>query len=226
MISAIYECMMPLCSYGSHASRAIALEFSAPIPFDPPMDVIAQFLEQHAARDGLDIGAYLGMYTRLLSSYCERVFAFEPNPETAEKLKAGVSGLANVEVVQSAVSDRPGTATFYVDRRPEWGAVASSLYDLGIDGEQVQVDTMAIDQFCQGLDIGVMKIDAEGHESEIFSGAWQTIERCKPAIVFEVWERNWPRCQEAVDRLSRTHTLVNLQGNPMASGGDVGCVPI
>src|SRR3954471_19571268 len=44
-----------------------------------------------------------------------RVFAFEPTPELVAVLRRRARGLRHYQVVDKAVNDHPGTATFNVD---------------------------------------------------------------------------------------------------------------
>ena len=56
----------------------------------------------------IDIGANVGTLTYYLARHSAHVYAYEPNPELAAKLRRGFG--SNVSVVEAALSDAPGTA--------------------------------------------------------------------------------------------------------------------
>lgn len=45
--------------------------------------------------------------------------------------------------------------------------------------------TVRVDDIMRGLDVGLIKIDVEGHELYVLRGARKTLERCRPALAVE-----------------------------------------
>lgn len=130
-----------------------------------------------------DIGANVGYYT-LLASHTTgpagRVFAFEPFPNNIEKIEQHLSlnKVRNVTIVPAAVSSTDGTARFQTGMANEMGRLSN-------EGD-LTVRTLSIDQ---GIARGewpvpdVMKIDVEGAESEVLTGAAQLLAHHHPVIV-------------------------------------------
>jgi len=122
-----------------------------------------------------DIGAYCGVFTSELSKAVGpqgKVIAFEPDPLNVELLRRNVARhqLSNVIIAQAAISDTNGTAAFNSD-----GSLGSSL-TLALSRpsthETVEVRTIAFETACAEFGVpSFVKIDAEGAEIEILSGA-------------------------------------------------------
>jgi FkbM family methyltransferase len=124
-----------------------------------------------------DVGANVGFYTlhaaRIMRRGC--VYAFEPEPGNFARLRRNceLNGFASgVKPQMVAVSDKVGAARFFkCERNSGWGNL-KGFPDV-IDSE-FEVKTTTIDEFClsEGIDrIGFLKIDVEGHEPEVITGA-------------------------------------------------------
>jgi FkbM family methyltransferase len=50
-----------------------------------------------------------------------RVFAFEPTPKLCDDIRSRVAGMPNYHLVEKAVSDIPGKATFHLSELWNWG---------------------------------------------------------------------------------------------------------
>jgi hypothetical protein len=119
----------------------------------------------------VDIGAGIGLHAvRLakLTGPAGEVIAVEADPELARRAARNIAlnGLANARVIPAAASDATG----------------ATVADL--TGPPAQVPAITIDEACPGP-IALIKIDAGGREAAVMAGAVATIERDRPAIVFE-----------------------------------------
>jgi FkbM family methyltransferase len=123
----------------------------------------------------VDIGANIGAFAVLAGSKVGpsgRVFAYEPDPATCERLRANVrlNGLENVVVENIAVGAAAGEATFYRHAKNAY----SSLVD-GVDGrvhehvESFPVPVAAIADVLarSGPAIKLLKVDCEGSEYDL-----------------------------------------------------------
>jgi FkbM family methyltransferase len=129
----------------------------------------------------LDVGAHVGYYTLLsarLVGTSGRVVAFEPQPRNCAFLRGHVTanGLANVRVEEAAVADASGFAPFQAGTGTGTGHLAES--------GSLAVRTIRLDEFCRDHEVSpaVMKIDVEGAELSVLSGAAATIARTRPII--------------------------------------------
>jgi len=144
----------------------------------------------------IDVGANYGVYTVLMARLAKACVAFEPNPPiaAAAQKSAAARGLKNVEVHTCALSDRDTDVIFRVPivNGVESDALATIEPDNQLSGSAVHSYTVP----CRRLDtfdlaaVGLMKIDAEGHETAILEGARGLIGRDRPAVMIEVEERH------------------------------------
>ncbi len=141
-----------------------------------------------ADRASVDIGANKGVYTYWLQRHSRHVYAFEPNPKIFRILARGVRG--NVTLSPVALSDQshnatlrvPGSGGSYSNQRATL-APAKAGQEYG----ELTVESRRLDD--EGLeDIGFIKIDVEGHELEVLSGAKETIARERPVLLIEIEE--------------------------------------
>ncbi len=131
-----------------------------------------------------DIGANVGFPTVLFSTLvgpAGRVVAFEPAPKTFALLHRSLSGIANIELVEMAVSDRAGTAEFYV---PYFIDVASLQPQAGATAVSVKTQTLDALAGTYGMP-DFLKIDVEGFEHAVFRGGAGVLREARPIIVFE-----------------------------------------
>lgn len=120
----------------------------------------------------LDVGANIGVLSRLFARRAAHVHSFEPSIRARRLLEANATD--NMTIYPIALSDRIGTAIF-----AEIEAVdMSSFSDAG-----VEVETSTIDHL--NLRPDFIKIDVEGFEHLVLRGAMKTIAELRPLIVFE-----------------------------------------
>lgn len=140
------------------------------------------------AMRAIDIGANYGLYTLTMAKQVGpegRVWAFEPASDTCNYLRRSlaINGLANVELLQCALSDRTGRARLKLENKSELNRLSK---DATGPGEDVAVDTL--DRFAASLppgNIDFVKIDAEGQERNIAIGGARFLERHDPLVMFE-----------------------------------------
>ncbi|MEM1379937.1 MAG: FkbM family methyltransferase [Pseudomonadota bacterium] len=153
-------------------------------------DYIHQLLPRFVKRDSncLDIGGHIGSFAYQLSQLAPdgKLTIVEADPTKAGWLKQRFGA---DKVLQAAVSDTPGKASFFVD---EERAGFSKLGDgsAGAKGHQVEVDVVRLDDVLDPAPIAFIKIDVEGHEFKALNGARSMLERDRPVILFEAGGRN------------------------------------
>jgi FkbM family methyltransferase len=120
-----------------------------------------------------DLGANTGIHTLLfarLAGASGKVIAFEPMGVNARQIRetCELNGISNVSIVQKAVSDAAGRATFHIGVHDKQG----SLVGIGsADGTSLEVECTTMDDFAS--DDGppdFVKIDIEGAESRALAG--------------------------------------------------------
>jgi FkbM family methyltransferase len=133
-----------------------------------------------------DCGAHIGLYSALACSRGARAVAFEPDPYNAAALRRNVAG-CDVRVVQKAVADRTGRATFHAFA----GTIAGSLVDRADrpPGSSFEAELTTLDVELAGEDLTdlVVKVDVEGAEPLALAGMRQSVVRAERlALVVEV----------------------------------------
>lgn len=151
--------------------------------------LVPQFADP--ARMSVDVGANKGVWTEAMRRHSRSVMAFEPNPKLYEQLRRGIG--PGVEAFPIALSDQTGTAELRVPRRARGysnqGATLAheSLGDMPFGA--ISVETRQLDDIETG-DVGLIKIDVEGHEMAVLRGAKGLLARCRPKLVIEMEERH------------------------------------
>jgi FkbM family methyltransferase len=129
-----------------------------------------------------DIGANTGFYSILASEvvgHTGRVYAFEPVPRNLHFLHEHLrlNGIRNVEVIESAVAERSGE-TYFDD------TTGSATGRLAVKG-RLKVTIVSIDSLISEGKVpppNCMKIDVEGGEFLVLSGAKTTMRKYHPLI--------------------------------------------
>lgn len=129
-----------------------------------------------------DVGANVGIYTLLFSERVGangRVVAFEPSPRNVSYLRRhlALNGIANVQVIEAAVSAQNGSAQFNAGSDAATGRLDSN--------GAIGVNTVAIDPFveCGGYAPSLIKVDVEGGEADVLWGALTTLGRARPTVL-------------------------------------------
>jgi FkbM family methyltransferase len=134
--------------------------------------------------DFIDLGADVGVVSHLVANNCPKInaiYAFEPNPRSFEILKLNSQfSLIPFTPFNIAVSNFEGTVHF------EYATTVQSDHEGHIDPDRkgnTQVsflDKLLSD--AESLQLA-LKIDVEGQEAQIFSGARRLLEQCKKAVI-------------------------------------------
>ncbi len=135
----------------------------------------------------VDVGAYSGIYSILacLANPGIQVVAFEPSPAALPKLRSNLAlnGLQErVTVIEKALAEQCGVARLTI---PADDSSAASLCQERPGSAAVQVAVTTADLELRGLDVGLVKIDAEGAEPEILRGMSDVLARCHPDLIIE-----------------------------------------
>lgn len=153
---------------------------------------------------GAHIG-YISVYFSQLAGTSGKVFVFEPGVNNLPYVRENIanSKIKNVQLVEKAVSDNNGTATFYLENIT--GQSNSLVKDYRVTKKihsktfvemkknEVQVETIRIDDFVQMNNItriDFIKIDIEGAEYLAIKGMPNVLAILKPTMMIEVTENH------------------------------------
>jgi FkbM family methyltransferase len=129
-----------------------------------------------------DIGAHAGFYTLLASALAGptgRVFAFEPMPGNLAHIREHLrlNGITNVTVIEKAVADTAGVATFTATGHDSQGHLAP--------GGELQVEIVSLDEMVGQGKLPLpdfVKMDIEGAEVRALNGARKLLAQRHPTI--------------------------------------------
>lgn len=155
----------------------------------------------------LDIGANIGMTALMAAATIGedgRGFAFEPNPETFERLRINfdVNPYKNVELVHSAVADTDGEAVLHLPSVGNTGI--GSLAGTGDGGRSYTVRIATGDRYLERLDPSkptFVKIDVEGYEVKVLKGIERALDWPELALIAEVNSDMLARAGDSVEAL-------------------------
>jgi FkbM family methyltransferase len=140
-----------------------------------------------------DIGAHIGFYALAAARLGTRVIAFEPDPESAARLRANVdrNGLGNkVRAVEAAAwsSSLPRITFRRGSPRSQGGISWCDHQPVLANAEVIEVAAVCLDDFVAdgGPAPQLMKVDVEGSESEVLKGALNILRNHHPALILEV----------------------------------------
>ena len=147
----------------------------------------------------VDVGANIGCHTltaAALTGPRGRVYAFEPNPEIRLRLGAnlGLNRLANVTVVDKALSDRTDRMTLYLPPCDGANQGQASLHNPGGRSRPIEVEVLPLDQWVDRAEldrVDLIKMDIEGHEVAALTGARSVLAQHRPLVIFEYDPENW-----------------------------------
>ncbi len=147
-------------------------------------------------RDGLvmyDVGAHIGFYSLPAARVGAQVVAFEPDPETAARLRmhAERNNLADRLRVIEAAAWSASTRSITFRRglpRSQGGVSWDERGPVIASGPLIEVQAIRLDDFVAsgGPAPQLIKIDVEGAESEVLKGAAGTIRSLRPILIVEV----------------------------------------
>jgi len=166
--------------------------------------VLEDIIARRFAKEALvifDVGANIGDYSKEVRRVLpkSRIYAFEPNSNTFDSL---VDNVKNLDVDcfclgLSSSTSRKKVYTYASDPKSQHASMYREvLAELHGADEVLEIDfeTISLDEFCDAHKIGkidFLKIDTEGHELEVLSGAQNMLSRdCIGIIQFEFNEMN------------------------------------
>jgi FkbM family methyltransferase len=181
---------------GLESSQASWLALSArqyQIVCDARLNLIPREITS-SLRTCVDAGANLGDWTHALLSVFgpEHVIVVECEPRLVGPLRARLSSFPRVEIVDAALAESEGTATFHQLRHPAgssllrpWTGIASEFAANSWDiiGE-VNVNKISYDQLVASeAEVSILKLDIQGSEMNVLNNSREGLQRTKSVIM-------------------------------------------
>jgi FkbM family methyltransferase len=154
------------------------------------LDIEMFFLQSHMTdrKVFIDIGSNVGIYSYYYSSKFQKVISFDPYPNINVNLSA--LRIKNLEFYNVALSDYVGKGWLST---PIMGDLEVSSHSSLNDSHRsmsarYNVEIRTLDSYSLS-DVDLIKIDTEGHELQVISGARETIAQCTPILLVEIEQR-------------------------------------
>jgi len=130
--------------------------------------------DQYAHGVVVDAGANVGITAVYLARHADKVYAFEPVPQTFKALQETIAlnKSTNIEPVNSALGETKGELEMQIfpEDKSGWNSAYVPRTDESAPVNTTKVPMITLDDF--GLErIGFMKIDVEGYELPLLKGA-------------------------------------------------------
>ena len=202
-----------LLDLGNYVDATLFLEGS----FEPEgIAAIEAWITHNEADMFIDVGANIGLYA-LCIARCpsiRSVHAFEPDPRNYRQLLGNLflnPDGHKVQTHQVAVSSADGDAEFFVSRAAtaiDCGKFNTGTSSLRFDGKRhhmsgtVRVSTRRLDGLIDVHgSILAMKVDVEGHEAEVLSGAERLLRNNTCVVLIEAFDSNFPEVDAVLREL-------------------------
>jgi FkbM family methyltransferase len=169
-----------MCCY---AFDAISLHLTVDGRYErEELDLItSRFSEFIAGRTVLDVGANIGNHTVAFAATASRVIALEPHPTTFLLLQINTHKRPNVVIHNVGASDRRAK----LQAGTPVGNAGGCSIGRHTGGELVDLEVQPVDELPGLEDVGLVKIDVEGHEEQALRGMEKLLRSQQPLVIFE-----------------------------------------
>jgi len=172
----------------------------------------------------IDVGGNMGFFVLILNELVGpsgKIYSFEPSRRLKERLEATIinNNLQNVIVVNLALGESEGTTTLHYNPKQTGLSSIVTNFESGSLNEDIQVTTL--DKFSENISnrVSFIKIDTEGYEPQVLSGAKELIKRDKPTIYIELGGEHQESSKVALE------ILKELEYNCEAENIDLSATP-
>lgn len=168
----------------------------------------------------VEVGSNIGAHTVPMARACApgTLYAFEPQQRVFQILCANLAlnGVTNVIASPDAVGAEPGTASIPpLDYSADGNFGGVSLQSTQAPGQKVRIIRL------DDLDLptlGLLKVDVEGFEVQVVTGAQATIRRCRPTLYIE--NDRPPHQRQLIDLIHALDYRLYWHTPPLAGPGN------
>ena len=176
----------------------------------------------------IDGGAHRGGSVNAFSQYVPQAqfHCFEPDPLLAKELIQTFTGKPHVRIVMAALGEIRGRATFNINVSrptnsllPMGEALQPDLQSLCQLVEQVEVDILTIDDYCETQAINrvdIIKLDLQGYDYQALLGGQKAMQHARVVLIEVLFVEIYKGCHLFPDILllmgQRGYTLYTLCG--------------
>lgn len=148
--------------------------------------IISHLIENNCSF--IDVGANIGLFSSILSRYQNllhnfNIYAFEANPDTYIRLKENAQQ-HNFKAFNIALSDHKGMLKFVDGAVSHVFTTIDNSSDYNIPATPLKINCECLDSFKFEGEKVILKIDVEGQEFEVLTGAKSFFESHKVKAVY------------------------------------------
>jgi FkbM family methyltransferase len=164
------------------------------------LDILAKLHNNNLV--AIDVGANVGMYSYHMKQSFTHVYSFEPNSIYKKRLTSILGD--NVSIYSIALSNTNNSAILRVpngicgmgtiEESNRFGDNAE-----GLDVNELNVYTKRLDEL-NIKNVGLIKIDVEGHEYMVLEGGEKTIKDSLPVLIIEAEEKHKKNAIESISK--------------------------
>jgi FkbM family methyltransferase len=196
------NCCVAYNKYGAYCvpvsglQRPAALSVLAGEVWEAP--TIELMTAQAQAGDIIHAGTFFGDFLPALAAACassnNKIWAFEPNPESYQcaVITLLLNQISNVELINAGLGERQDSGQLVTSQRGRTlGGASYLLQDLNdcqrsTDSPTIQVRIISIDDVIPGDRlVSAIQLDIEGYEERALTGAMRTIRKNRPLLILE-----------------------------------------
>ena len=159
-------------------------------------NILSKHVEGQKLRRIIDIGAWWGPWSLHWQPHAEKLEIFEPNNQILPMLEHNISTYNNCTLHKTALGETEGTVSMQYDTHSGTNHITESHGD-------VEINTL--DSYNFG-DVDVIKIDVDGFEIPLLTGAIETLTKNNPVINIEMKE------SKRSDIVSRSRQILENYG--------------
>ena len=153
---------------------------------DKEIQMIENLLDKENSHT-IDLGANVGVFTKIMAENSKHVYALEPEPENFRQLTENMKPYTNVSLYDYAASNITGSETLHLciantGMHRLYPSVYCSNGEIAV--KTIRVDDLIIQQE-KVEEIDFIKMDVEGFEYFVTLGMSGLLERDKPTIISE-----------------------------------------
>lgn len=148
------------------------------------IEIIRRLVNKNSSNT-IDLGANVGIFTKVLAECSKHVYALEPEPQNFKQLTENMKSYDNVSLYNVAASNVNGSETLLHLSLLNNGM--HRLYESVncVGGKIIPVKTVKVDDLNLPSPIDLIKMDVEGFEYFVILGMSELLKRDKPVIISE-----------------------------------------
>ena len=170
---------------GEHISNRIgAFGIYAPLEILALKSLLLNSQTDFKGKCMLDIGANIGNHSVSLAPFFGKVHCFEVNPDILPILSHNTRNITNCQIHQFGASDKDSPIHFQTNKKNLGkGSIVTAKNSHTSVGHVRRIDSVLE---IKTMPVGFIKIDVEGHETQVITGMAELLKEQKPIIAFEL----------------------------------------